>query len=124
MPGLVLRATAQAVGHSVQSNAHQRCALGRHEELLEVGHVRPGEVAERGVAGGHPAPAEDGQVLLRRDLLNAGLGLCRRDPLSVGRKALPTAYAPCLGKLEIHFAAEETVRDLQQHAGAVTGLRI
>ncbi len=43
---------------------------------------------------------------------------------STGRKAMPTAYWPTGGQLEVGDRAQEGVRDLRDDAGAVTGSRI
>ena len=75
----------------------QGCAPGRHEQLLEVGHVGPGQVAQRSSRRSAPGASRARvRSLLGGDLLDAGLGLGGRSG-SVGRKALPTAYAPCRG---------------------------
>ena len=43
---------------------------------------------------------------------------------SVGRKALPTAYSPCRGRSKSTSLRKKPSGNLQQHAGAVTGLGV
>ena len=76
--GLVLGALAQAEGESLERHpGHARAGAG-DEELDEARHHALGGGAQDVGVGRHLAPAEDGQALLGRDLLDLGLGLGQR----------------------------------------------
>ena len=115
--GLVLGALAQAEGEAVQLDARPGARSPRlTKSCSKCGMQARGGTDEVGVDG-HLAPAEDLEVLLGGDLLDPGLGGARSAG-SAGRKAMPAAYAPALGRVN-GTVAEERVGDLGEDAGPV-----
>ena len=124
---LAARALAQPVDAAVQSDARQSGlgaeARARDEQLLEDRACGEGELAEVGLVDRHRAPAEDDQVLARRDLRDTRLersalfGVVRQEGHARGVLADRR-------KIEVHDRAEEGIRHLRQDAGAVAGTRV
>ncbi len=118
--GLVLGPLAEREGGPVELDARQ--VAGAHEELGEVGHHGPGGGPGVPRVDGHVAPAEHGDVLLGRDLVDHPQG--DRPGLRVDRQEGDAGgVLPGLGQGEGNHRAEERVGDLRQDAGAVTGVR-
>ena len=67
------------------------------------------------------SPAEDGQVLFRCDLLVLAFAFAASSE-SVGEMRCPRRMRPAEGVRIL--GAEETVGNLQQHAGTIAGLRV
>ena len=81
------------------------------------------ELAEVALVDGHRAPAEDDQVLARRDPLDAGLQ--RRALVGVVRQeGHAGGVLADRGKVEVDDRAEEGIRHLREDAGAVAGARV
>ncbi len=119
--GLLLRTLAQAERQPLQAHPEEPAAGRRDEQLAEGRHHRQRGGAEAGGVGGHLAPAQDREALLRGELLDPAAGL--RDRLVVTRDergADGVCVAP--GELEVDDLTEEPVRDLEQDARAVAGV--
>ncbi len=120
---LVLHPAAQAVRQPLERDAHHRRRPGGHEQLLEPRHGGPGHVAERARVGRHRPPAQDGQALLLGQQLDLGPGLGR--VLVVDREEdVSDRVTARPGQVEAGLGPQESVRDLDQDAGAVTGAGI
>jgi hypothetical protein len=104
------------------AKAEHPAGLGGDEELLERRHHRTGGGAEQVRGGRDVAPAQDGQVLLRGELLDPGDRL--RRVVRVGRQEGDTGGVAALHRqLEVAHLAVVGVRDLDQDAGPVAGVR-
>ena len=122
-PDLVLSATTQRVRQPVQRDAAGRAIAGGHEQLLEAGLVGPGQVAQRGVIGGHHAPAEHVQRLFGGDRLDPLPG-GGRGVVGSGQEGVADRVRTGRGQVETGLRAQEGVRDLDQDAGPVPGARV
>ena len=92
------------------------------EDLGHDGLAGPGPPAERGVLRGHLAPAEDALPLLADDRLQGLLAEAPVGGVGPGQVGHADAVGARLRQLDapgLEGLAEEAVRDLQQHAGAV-----
>ena len=100
-----------------------RAPAAGDEELAEQRHHAAGGRAEQVGVDRDVAPAEDGRGPPRRRSPRPAAGSWRRRRRRPGRNAVPTAYAPARGQVEVDDGAQERVRDLDQDAGAVAGVR-
>src|SRR6185369_13063102 len=103
-----------------------RVLAGAHEDLADGGHHALRDLAGRLLVHGHAPPAEDLLALLTDHLLDDALALV---PLVHLVRQEDHADAVLAGGGEIdaerlRLAAEERVRDLDEDAGAVAGVRI
>ncbi len=121
--GLALGALAQAVGQAVEADTDEPTGRGGDEQLPEGRHAVARDLAHDLGVGGHVAPAEDAQVLLRGNGLDRGGGLGA--PGLVGRQEGDAhGIRAGDGEVEVDDVAEEGVRDLRQDAGPVTDERV
>ena len=122
---LVGGALADDVELALEGHLVVEALAAADEDLRHHRLVGPGPAAERAVFGGDLAPAEDALPLLADDLLQ---GLLAEPPVGgVGPRQVDhsDAVGARLGQLRplaVEGFAEEAVRDLQQHAGAVAGV--
>ncbi len=121
--GLPLGALAQAEGEPLEGHARHPRAGARHEELGERRHHAARGLAERLGVDRYVAPAEDGQALLGRDLLDPAPGLGDL-PLVTGEEGGPDGVGELRGQVEVHDLPQERVRNLDQDARAVAGVRL
>ncbi len=122
---LVFRAAADDVEKPLEALLVE--ALGpTHEELLNI-RLRCAGLAADGVAVDRRiAPADDGRALFVGDALEDALAL-QSVMLFHRQKAHGHAVGSRLGQLQAKlaaFAREKRVRNLNQNAGAVAGLRV
>ena len=121
-PDLVFAAAAQGVRQPVQFDALLAVGAGHHE-LGEVRHHRDRDRAQGAVLGRDVAPAQHLEALGGGDLLDLGDrggALVRL----LGQEGRADGVRPGLGQLEVADLAQEGVGDLDQDAGAVTGLGV
>ena len=119
--GLVLDPLAQAVGLPLQGHAADPGAGTRDEELGEGRHHAAGGRAEHVGLGRDVAPAQDREVLLGGELLDATAGLGDRVGVA-GQERGADGVRPVVGQVEVDDGAQERVGHLQQDPGAVTGV--
>ena len=108
---------------------HERTAFQLHvggaadEHLAEGGHGVAGQCTQRGVIGGHIAPAQNGQSFGFDDLLQR----VTRDDGFPGRLR-EEGYAGGIGtfgrQLKVDHRAQECIGNLKQDSGAVTAVRL
>ena len=114
------RPAAHAVGQAVQCNAHQGAPLAVRNSCSKQGMfdlVR--SLRLESLVGTRRQPRTD-RFSSAAICSMLALALAASSG-SVGRKALPTAYAPCRG-VGTPPRCGESIGNLQQHAGPVTGL--
>ena len=98
-----------------------------HEDLLDLGHRLAGLVAEAAGVHGHGPPAEHVDAELRAGLLDDRLAGADLILVAPGHEHDAHGEVGVLDELApelLDLAAEERVRDLGQHAGAVAGFRV
>jgi hypothetical protein len=119
--GLPLGALAQAERHPLQGHADQPTGRTGDEELAEARHRAARGVTQQVGVDRQVPPADDPQLLLGGDLLDAPLGLL--DGLvGAGDERRAGGIAGRGRQVEVADLAEEPVGDLQQDAGAVSGV--
>ena len=116
---LVLGSLADHVGLALQ--VHARGSADEH--LAEGRHGVAGQRAQRGVVGGHVAPAEHFEALCLDDLLD---GLAGGGGVACGLRQEGDAggVGTLGGQLEVDDGTQEGVGNLQQDARAVTAVRL
>ncbi len=100
-----------------------RLPLRDEEGLVETRHGLAGGGAQAAGVDGHLAPAEDLGALLAGDVLDLAAGV-EKVHAAGGQEGDAGGVVAGGGQLEADDLAVEGVGDLEEHAGAVTGVRV